>query len=83
MRAFDRDLAFDDPLGFATTDADGRFRIRYDESRFRDVLESRPDVYLQVFDAAGLRLLEETPVRRNASRDEVFSLRISGTLLVP
>lgn len=80
VRAFDKDVVADDPLGFATTDADGRFEIFYTEAQFRDVVEARPDVYLQVYDRTGRRLLEETrnAVRRNASEDETFQIAISA-----
>ena len=61
VRAIDRDFAFHDKLGFATTDDDGRFVIRFGIEDFRDVFESAPDIFLRVFDASGTRLLLETP----------------------
>lgn len=70
VSAMDADLFFDDPLGGATTDADGHYRIEYTTAQFRMVFEKAPDVYVIVRDADG-RLLANTmqhPVR-NAAAD--------------
>ena len=78
VSAFDKDLAFDDHLGVAVTDAEGRFVIRFTEDRFQDIVESEPDIYLRVFDASGKREVYATrdKVRYNASRKEKFKLRV-------
>ena len=78
VSAFDKDLAFDDHLGVAVTDPEGRFVIRFTEDRFQDIVESEPDVYLRVFDASGKREVYATrdKVRYNASRKEKFKLRV-------
>ena len=78
VRAFDRDLVFDDKVGFATTDADGRFEIRFTRRDFSDVGESRPDLYLRVFDPSGTREIHQTrdAIRWNASPSEHYRLRI-------
>jgi hypothetical protein len=78
VRAFDRDPVFDDKLGFATTDAEGRFEIRFGSEDFRDLFESRPDLYLRVYDTSGTRLLHETTeaIRWNASESEHYRIRI-------
>jgi hypothetical protein len=85
VRAFDRDLIYDDTLGFANTDAEGRFEIRYGEADFRDLFESKPDLYLRVFDAGGTRLLHETTdaIRWNASNRERYRIRIPARALDP
>lgn len=70
VRTFDRDLCFDDALGFALTGADGGFSIPFDASRFSDVREARPDVFLRIYDSRGERLLHETDVRENAALHE-------------
>jgi len=76
VRAFDRDWIQDDPLGSATTDADGRFRIYYapaafQEGTFLDVeLVGGPDLYFHVNSALGTPLLREDPSRgRDADRE--------------
>ena len=83
VRAFDRDLVFDDKIGFATTDAQGRFEIRYRTEDFSDLREARPDLYLRVFDVRGTALLLETTdaIRWNASRDEGYRLLVPGAAL--
>jgi len=85
VRVFDRDLIFDDKLGFATTDADGRFEIRFSRSSFQDVGESRPDLYLRVFDRSGTREIHQTAdaIRWNASPSEQYRLRIPAGALDP
>ena len=85
VRAFDRDLISDDVLGATHTDADGRFEIRFGPEAFRDFLEARPDVYLRIYDRDGARLLHDTrdAVRRNASHEESFAVRIPARALDP
>jgi len=53
VQAYDKDVVFDDFLGSAHTDSNGRFEIHYTELDFRDVIEQRPDVYVRVFDPSG------------------------------
>jgi hypothetical protein len=83
VRAFDRDLIFDDKIGYTSTDDDGRFEIRFGSERFRELFESRPDLYLRIFDPSGARLLHETTdaIRWNASNDEHFRVRIPASAL--
>lgn len=78
VRAYDKDLVFDDDLGEATTDAAGYFEISYMENQFRDLEEKEPDIYLRVYDAGGSRLLysSEKAVRRNAQLVERFEIQI-------
>lgn len=85
VRAFDRDPVFDDKVGFATTDRDGRFEIRFTSRDFRDLGESRPDLYLRVFDRSGLREIHQTAdaIRWNATPNERYRLRIPARALRP
>lgn len=78
VAVFDKDLLFDDRLGMALTDDDGHFEILFDSSRFQDLFETEPDLYLKIYDATGGNMIFETreTVRRNASRDEKFKLKI-------
>jgi hypothetical protein len=84
VRAFDRDLIFDDKIGYTNTDDDGRFEIRFGVERFRELFESRPDLYLRIYDRAGVRLLHETTdaIHWNASKNERFRVRIPASALV-
>ena len=85
VRAFDRDLILDDKVGYATTDSDGRFEIRFNREDFRDVGESRPDLYLRIFDRSGIREIHQTTdaIRWNASPTERYRLRIPARALRP
>ena len=83
VKAFDKDLLFDDFLGECHTDANGRFEIQYTELDFRDVFEQRPDLYLRIFDPSGRRELYSTiqNVRRNARSEEHFEIAIPAAKL--
>lgn len=77
VQALDQDLLFDDRLGTATTDAKGRFEIRYRQSDFSDFFERHPDIYLRVFAPDGALLLTtEDAVRFEAGRHERFELTV-------
>ncbi len=78
VRAFDKDILFDDKLGSVATHADGSFEISYTESQFRDFNETQPDLYVKVFDASGTKLLHSTKkqVRRSAEILERYEIRI-------
>lgn len=78
VRAFDQDLLMDDALGSTTTDAEGRFEIQFTELAFQDAVETRPDVYLRVYDPDGHRVLAHTrnAVRRNARAEEHFEIEV-------
>jgi hypothetical protein len=69
VRAFDADWLADDELGFAFTDAAGKFIITYSSVDFRqgtwiDVeLIGGPDLYFRIEDSGGSPLLTETQAR--------------------
>jgi hypothetical protein len=80
VRAFDKDLLFDDKLGTAVTNAAGEFRIDYsalDFSLFGD-LETAPELYVRVFDSARKKLLYSTEktIRRDPQVEERFDIEI-------
>ncbi len=76
--AYDKDLVFDDELGDAQTDAEGRFEIRFTEAQFRDLGETAPDIYIRVYDRSGAKVLHSTEkaVRVDAAVREHFDVRI-------
>ena len=81
VKAFDKDLFFDDKLGTSVTDAKGQFRIdfsSFDFSLLPDI-EMVPDVYVRVFDAAGKKLLytSEKAIRHQEGVEERFDIKIS------
>ncbi|MDH3685074.1 MAG: transthyretin-like family protein [Myxococcales bacterium] len=78
VKAFDRDLVFDDDLGDTVTNERGEFFLEFTEKAFREVFERRPDLYVRVFDATGTELLATTEraVRWDASPVEHFEIDI-------
>jgi len=84
VRAFDRDLIFDDKVGYTNTNDDGRFEIHFGEERFRELFESRPDLYLRIYDRTGIHLIHETTdaIRWKASKNEEYRIKISARALV-
>ena len=71
VRAYDKDILFDDRLGSVHTNAKGEFEISYTETQFRDFNETQPDLYVKVFDASGKKLLHSTK-KRGAPGAEVL-----------
>jgi hypothetical protein len=77
VQAIDRDLCFDDRLGMATTDAHGRFEIRYSGADFQDFFDLRPDLFLRVFGPEGELLhTTERNVRYEADDTEEFVIEL-------
>ncbi len=83
VRAFDKDLIFDDKLGDTLTDAEGKFTIAYTEAQFRDFHETLPDLYIRIYDGSGKKLLfsSEKAVRRSAEITEHFDVKIAKAKL--
>ncbi len=78
VKAYDKDLIFDDLMGAAPSRAEGRFEIVSEADDFRDFFEVKPDIYLRVMDPAGAEELFTTvaAVRWNAGPVEDFDVRI-------
>ncbi len=53
---YDNDILRDDFLGIAVTDTNGTFRLSFDASKFRSIVDWSPDLYFVVKDS-GLELL--------------------------
>ena len=83
VRAFDKDLVFDDSLGEARTDELGGFQIQFNDLDFRDALEQRPDVYLRVLSPNGEIELANTlsAVRHDARDEEHFVVLVPADVL--
>jgi hypothetical protein len=84
VKAYDRDLLFDDLLGGAVTDIEGRARIVCDEGDFREFFDRRPDVYFKVYSGDRRRFLHQArdAVRWNVPHDESFTIRIPHDELI-
>lgn len=78
VKAYDKDLLFDDLLGSAVTDADGRFEITSEMRDFREFFDVKPDIYLRIYDHSGGRLIYSTEkgIRWGAGRVESFDVLI-------
>ncbi|MDR8389525.1 hypothetical protein NC796_00155 [Aliifodinibius sp. S!AR15-10] len=78
VKAYDKDLLFDDLMGTAYTGDDGHFSISSQSGDFREFLDRNPDIYLKVYTPDEERLLytSEDAVRWRAGEDEVFEVRI-------
>jgi hypothetical protein len=78
VKAYDKDLLFDDLLGTAITGPRGEFEIVSVAEDFREFFEQRPDLYLRIFAAGGKRQIytTEAAVRWDAGRYEHFDVRI-------
>lgn len=83
VKAYDRDLLFDDLLGTAITNAEGSFEIVSEASDFREFFERRPDLYLRILGADRRKQLwsSKEHVRWHAGRYEEFDVRIPRAAL--
>lgn len=74
---YDKDLLFDDRLGTATTDDKGEFVLTYRTEKFRDLIECKPDLYLNVKDASGTVLYNSIKaVRFCSGKVEQFDITL-------
>ncbi len=78
VKAYDKDLLFDDLLGTTYTKEGGRFEIVTEAEDFRDFFDKKPDIYLKVFAPDAKQLLHSTKdaVRWEAGRIEEFKVLI-------
>jgi hypothetical protein len=78
VKAYDKDLLFDDLLGAAVSDARGRFDIVTELRDFGEIFERKPDVYFRVHRADRTTLVHstETGVRWNAEHLSNVEIRV-------
>ena len=78
VKAYDKDLLFDDLLGGAFTDKGGRVNIVCEQGDFNEFFDTRPDVYFKVYAPDRKRLLFENSeaVSWNVGRESSFVIRI-------
>ncbi|HEU4387773.1 MAG TPA: galactose oxidase-like domain-containing protein [Blastocatellia bacterium] len=75
VRAYDKDLIYDDLMGEAVTDCDGSFRIVSYQGDFGDFFEKRPDIYLRIIvPGSGGHPPREVFNTRNAIRWNAYCL---------
>jgi hypothetical protein len=78
VKAYDKDLLFDDLLGSTYTKEGGLFEIVTETEDFRDFFDKKPDIYLKIFAPDAKKLLYSTKdaVRWEAGRIEEFKVLI-------
>ncbi len=77
---YDEDLFFDDRLGSVKTMNGGYYELRYRTEDFRDLIEARPDLYVQVIDKEGRQLCPQpAKTRFEAGRREVINLKVMSS----
>jgi hypothetical protein len=78
VKAYDKDILFDDLLGSAVSGAGGRFEIVTETDDFRDFFEVKPDIYLKIYTRDGTIELHSTKqgIRWNAGTLEDFEVLI-------
>lgn len=83
IKAYDKDLLFDDLLGSAVSDHLGRFEIVSELADFREFFEKRPDIYFKVYrgDRGAPIHTTETAVRWNTGKLSEFEILIDGESL--
>lgn len=80
VRAFDKDLIFDDKLGTTYTDARGAFRIDYSSLDFSLLagMETAPELYVRIYDSTGKKVLytSEKAIRKDPMVEERYDIKI-------
>jgi hypothetical protein len=77
VRLYDKDFIFKDRLGEAETDGGGNYRVTYHTEDFRDFIERKPDLYVDVLDRQGRKLYtSKHEVRCEAGRVETIDVRL-------
>ena len=77
VRAYDKDLRGEEPLGQRTTDKAGRYQISYTAGKFRRAEKKSADLIVRVYNKDGLPLAS-SPILFNAKREETVNLLIGG-----
>jgi hypothetical protein len=87
VKAYDKDLLFDDVLGSAISDPGGNFEIVSDVKDFKEFVETRPDIYLKVFRVKGDTREQihttEKAVRWRAGKLTRFRVQIPSRVIRP
>src|SRR6202022_1236986 len=76
IKAYDKDLIFDDLLGSAVTGIDGKAEILCQQGDFDEFFDQRPDIYFKVYDGSRKKLIFDSShsVKWNAGRESFFVL---------
>ena len=77
--AADKDIDFDQPIGFAYTRGNGHYAIDIPASRIGKREKGGPDVVIKVFDQNG-GTLAVSPMHRNAPRELTINLEVASSI---
>ncbi|MCI0717394.1 MAG: peptidoglycan-binding protein, partial [Acidobacteria bacterium] len=77
VRAVDRDLRHEEPLGEAITGTDGRYEISYTADQFRRAEKRNADLIVRALDATGA-VLAASPTIFNSRPVEIIDLVVGG-----
>jgi hypothetical protein len=82
VKAYDLDLIYDDLLGTAFTGHDGKFSIVTELTDFRELFESKPDIYFKIYKEVKGKPVFSTRdgVRFNAAINEFFEILIPAAV---
>ena len=72
VRAYDKDLLWDDCLGSDDTDARGDFLIRFSERDFKQPLEHEPEIYVVVYGRGRKEIHRTAPVRPPHGQTDIY-----------
>ncbi len=83
VKAYDKDLLFDDLLGGAFVDPNGRFSIVCESSDFREFFDTRPDIYFKVYRSDRKQEIYSTKdaVRWDADTSKPFEIEVPDDVL--
>ena len=81
VKAYDRDVKYDDLLGAVTTNAKGHYKIVYKTQDFSEA-EAAPDLFVEVYDMQQRQLFStRNNTRYDAGDDETIDITISNLQL--
>ena len=85
VEAWDKDLIFDDLVGSAITDVQGRFEIPFESRAFRELLmDRRPDLYFKVFlDGTLIASTENSVLWNVAQGDTDVTIEVETVAVLP
>ncbi|MCG8575044.1 MAG: hypothetical protein MI810_09195 [Flavobacteriales bacterium] len=86
VKAYDRDLIYDDLVGTCVTDEKGSFKINFNAKDFQEAFDKNPDIYLNIYTRDGKEMLhtsaETVKLKQGIIKD--FIIRIpEGKLTKP
>ncbi len=78
VKAYDKDLIFDDLLGAAVSDSNGKFEVVCESEDFQEFFDAKPDIYFKAYRADRQTLLHTTEdaIHWGMGKDSEFEILI-------